>query len=311
MLSCENGVFLLGLHVRIRENAPVDDSRKDVLSRAEQIAADIRKRITTGEYRPNTLLPTARELAAAFGASTRTIIEALALLAEADMVSQAPGRGTLVRDPMERLDRPRIAIVYGQGAWWGVQGNIELIRGAQDALTRLGYPFDLILVMWPGERDFFNVVGKVHRPEQICDLPERYGAFCSSRPSTVRRRCWLWRSARRRLVVANCETGIDVTCTWMDHAKTTRRAVKVLADMRHRRIAYVGREPDYVFYGEALKGYLAGLADADIVRDDALIVNCLTSSPFASYRACKAPLGIGQPAHSFRGRSRHSGRGGG
>jgi DNA-binding LacI/PurR family transcriptional regulator len=78
-------------------------------------------------------------------------------------------------------------------------------------------------------------------------------------------------------VVANLEqVDMPYTATRVDHADASRRAVELLAQMGHRRIAYIGAERSVLFYAESLRGYIEGLAQAGIDIDSQLVFEFTT-----------------------------------
>jgi DNA-binding GntR family transcriptional regulator len=62
-----------------------------------QLAAQIRERITSGEYPPGAKLPPIVEIVAQTGLSPMTIRRAYKLLEDEGLVTIVPGRGTFVR----------------------------------------------------------------------------------------------------------------------------------------------------------------------------------------------------------------------
>jgi GntR family transcriptional regulator len=76
-----------------------------------EIAADLRRRIESGEYRPGTLLPKVDDLTQTYGAARQTVRTAIATLAHAGLVDPVKRRGTVVLapPPVQRLSRTRLA----------------------------------------------------------------------------------------------------------------------------------------------------------------------------------------------------------
>jgi GntR family transcriptional regulator len=62
-----------------------------------QLAAQIRERITSGEYQPGAKLPPIAEIVAQTGLSPMTIRRAYKLLEDEGLATIVPGRGTFVR----------------------------------------------------------------------------------------------------------------------------------------------------------------------------------------------------------------------
>lgn len=70
--------------------------------RSAVISADLRERILTGEWAATRVLPTERELAQAYGVARNTLRRALDDLEADGLVIRQVGRGTELREPIER-----------------------------------------------------------------------------------------------------------------------------------------------------------------------------------------------------------------
>lgn len=76
-----------------------------------QVAADLRDKISAGEYTPGDRLPSERELVETYGVSRPTIRDAVNVLRTEGVVSAEHGRGVFVRPPssIRRLSRSRLS----------------------------------------------------------------------------------------------------------------------------------------------------------------------------------------------------------
>jgi len=76
-----------------------------------QVAADLREKISAGEYAPGAQLPSERELVEAYGVSRPTIRDAVNMLRTEGIVTAEHGRGVFVRPPttIHRLSRSRLS----------------------------------------------------------------------------------------------------------------------------------------------------------------------------------------------------------
>ncbi|WP_284746465.1 GntR family transcriptional regulator [Amycolatopsis sp. RTGN1] len=76
-----------------------------------QVAADLREKITAGEYSPGEQLPSERDLVDSYGVSRPTIREAVNLLRSEGLVTAEHGRGVFVRPPasIQRVARTRLS----------------------------------------------------------------------------------------------------------------------------------------------------------------------------------------------------------
>jgi DNA-binding GntR family transcriptional regulator len=71
--------------------------RNDPRTSYQQIADDLRRRISSGELAPGRRLESTRVLASRYGVAPMTIHEAVRLLKSEGIVRSQPGRGTFVR----------------------------------------------------------------------------------------------------------------------------------------------------------------------------------------------------------------------
>ena len=226
---------------------------------SDRIAEELRRRIAQGVYAPGTFIPPERQLAQAFGASRSTVSKALAALCEQGLIERTRGRGTRVLPLAERGTHGVIGIVHVAGPPYTAYSTL-ILQGMQQTLSRIGRRYEL---MPNPER------GKAFTAESVL---ERYGgALFVEAPKyapvilELQRRGFPY-------VVANLEVELDVTATWVDHAKTTRAAVRILSALGHRRILLVTQPRERLFYGQVVEGYLAGLRKAGLQADESLII---------------------------------------
>ena len=250
---------------------------------ATQIQETLTDRIASGEFKPGSYLPTAKELASDFHTSRSTIAIALDLLHQAGLVTKPGRRGTQVRCPVERLERPLVGIIHSpyDPSARNVTDAEAVILGAREILETLGYPFEDLTV---------------YRAQASADeLAERFGAMVFV--ETFRAQDVILDLERRRipLAVANLEIDLEVSGTRVDHRATTCRAVQTLAALGHRRIAFLGREPGRHFYGESRVGYLDGLALCGIQPDESLIAVAEKTDALAAYMATRNLLSLQSP----------------
>lgn len=67
---------------------------RPLLPPSQRVLADLRARIESGEWQPGEHMPSARDLAAHYGVSTRTVAKAYAVLAGEGLVIVTPSWGT-------------------------------------------------------------------------------------------------------------------------------------------------------------------------------------------------------------------------
>ncbi|MFC9736068.1 GntR family transcriptional regulator [Streptomyces hydrogenans] len=108
------------------------DSRDPYL----KIAAEIRRKITRGDLKPGTKLPTVKELMGQFGsASNTTIQKALLVLKEEEIIEGRPGKGVFVRphgqQPIEPMAYMAPAAPGEPYKWMTEAARNQQVGGAQ------------------------------------------------------------------------------------------------------------------------------------------------------------------------------------
>lgn len=225
----------------------------------EQIAAEIRRRIAGGIYAPGTDMPTERELAREFETSRTTVSLALASIRESGLIAMAPGRGTRVLAFSERPALGTVGIFYAVKPPFSYK-PAQMIDPMEEILKR--HQHDIQFVFGP-ERSSRMTIDEASRTFAGALFIEGLGYEGLMQEMAER---------RFPFVVANLEKDFDYSCTWVDHRKTTRTAVGLLAALGHRRIALLTRPREKFFYGKAFAGYQAGLEDAGIPLDMARVL---------------------------------------
>src|ERR1700686_476461 len=80
----------------------VNIDRDDSLPLHEQVAGEIRREIAQGEVRPGERLPPARDMASVLGVHTNTVLRALRMLRDENVLEFRRGRGVTVAGQPER-----------------------------------------------------------------------------------------------------------------------------------------------------------------------------------------------------------------
>lgn len=112
--------------------------------RYEHVRGEIRRRITTGEYKEGKQIPSTRELAQSFGFPPVTVDKALRQLAEMGYIQREAKRGSFVNpasmwdsgESTESRTRMIGAIVFDSSSSWYWA---KVIRGIEDALRQADY----------------------------------------------------------------------------------------------------------------------------------------------------------------------------
>jgi GntR family transcriptional regulator len=108
----------------------------------ERVGAAVRRAIATGEIGPGDALPTARELADAFGVHANTVLRAYRALRDEGTIELRAGRGAHVS---------RAVAGHSAGAVAGRVALREPLDGLVDAAARHGVSLDELLAL-VGER---------------------------------------------------------------------------------------------------------------------------------------------------------------
>jgi len=255
----------------------------DRMTLAQRVENELRRRILSGIYKPHTYIPSERQLTREFGVNRATVGRALQALQKAGLVVQTTGRGTRVLHPLDRLKTPVIGVFHGlssESVGSAFRGSLTTLEGVQSALKALGHRNEVVLCRpgslkaeWVRENFGGAIFVEQHDWEEIRKLE----------------------AAKVPVVVAKLEVDIEVSATWVDHEASTREAVAVLARLGHRRIALVARDPSYAHYGHVHRGYIAGLQEASIPFDEALVAICEKTDALSGYLATRPLLNLANP----------------
>ncbi|MFA6666275.1 MAG: substrate-binding domain-containing protein [Armatimonadota bacterium] len=254
---------------------------------SKQIAEEFRKRIAAGTYPCNSFLPSERELAAEFNTSRDTIAAALKRLVEEGFVARSPGRGTRVLPAHAADTSPVIGVIHNLSERYGSREGLRILEGIQDALLRTNFRHEFLVTSADpsfGNRMYDNALlrkkfqGVIYL-ETVYPAERIYGLHKEGFP----------------VVVANLEYDLDVPCTCVNHAGITYEAVKLLVGFGHKRIAFLGQDANVCFYGKALAGYISGLEEAGIPRDESLIGITATTNALQAYSITKDLLNLPSP----------------
>ena len=253
-------------------------------SAAERIAAEVRQRIKSGAYEAHAYLPSVRLLAEELSASCSTVSAALVQLAREGLVTHSRGRGTLVLPSQEVRSDTLVGLVtqHADIHATGSQRHQPMIEGICDALTARELPFEPYYV----------------RSDQRYteELLERFSALICVQAFRENEQLLEIDAKRFPLVVADLETDLPLTGTWVDRAKTTRRAVDTLVAMGHRRIAWIGVNTTRYFFPRAKKAFLAAMETHGLPFDEAYLAEIeKPEDVLAAYFESKRLLNLPDP----------------
>jgi len=260
---------------------------------AAEIVKRLRQRIVAGLYPPNSIIPSQRQLAEEFGVGRAIVRKALDELIRSGMVQAHHGVGTQVAPSAEPRALPVIACVHTPMGSWMPHEGLRVHSGIMDRLRALGYRHDRI-TYYRGDccRQDDSATDVGMSVDDVARLPDKYAGAVfleGSDPAIVDTLIDL--EARRfPLVVANMETETPVSGATMDHGRVSREAVKVLASLGHKRIAFIGREPTAFFYGQSLEGFRQGMRDAGLACEPSNVIIIDATSSLSAYLAAKKLL---------------------
>jgi GntR family transcriptional regulator len=111
---------------------PVKIERESTLALHEQVAAEIRGDIVRGDVRPGQRLPPARDLAAVLGVHPNTVLRALRMLRDEDVLEFRRGRGVTVAGTPERgIVKAKAAELFELARHYGL-GREDLVAMIRD-----------------------------------------------------------------------------------------------------------------------------------------------------------------------------------
>lgn len=250
------------------------------------------QQIASCKYQPGEMLPGERILAEEMKIGRGSVRAALLEIENRGLVRRRPGRGTEVVLVAQRGVLPRIVTVHPH---FGAVNSPEFSAihlGILDRLKSRGYASDHIYVTnkpsMLEEGPAFE--GIVTLPEGLGAHLERYEAVLFQEIAETEQVALELERQHRPVVVANLEQDIALSATRVDHAKVFFETTKILLNFGHRRIAFVGRDPQKFFHGRAVAGYRQALEAAKVPVDEALIVRAKASDAFNGYLASRELL---------------------
>lgn len=215
---------------------------------------DLERRIRSGEFAANTMLPSIRMLAGDYSASPRTVESALHKMCERSLLQRVPNRGFKVLEH-EAIGNAKIAIIYQ--AHGSSDPRPEIGTAICDRLDYYGYSYDA-----------FDVLMRSVDPAY---LKENYAAVIFARQFY---RADISRQLSElgvRQVIAGLETPSDLPASFVDRAALIDSTLHMLYDMGHRNIALVARSTDKYFYPRMIRQYHQSMEELGLDHSDATI----------------------------------------
>lgn len=243
------------------------------------IYAELRKRVHVSIYASGECLPNHRELAAEFRTSPTTISQALGRLRSSGLIEMIQGKGTRVLPMNERSRLGAVAVVKSSGDVFSHPEPKRIHQGIVETLTAKSQHFEFL------QGDAFTRYSL--SPEDF--IQDFAGAVFIEQPG-VMDMVPIFDDCRFPYVIANLEENLELTSTFVDHGKTTEKAVCFLAALGHVDIAIVTNPTTRLFYAEALKGFKRGLEIAGLRFGETSVVISENGRETGSYKAVRACL---------------------
>ncbi len=223
------------------------------LPRYYQVYASLQERIHSGELAPGTALPSERQLSIDYGVSRITIVKALDLLVDDDLIRREHGRGNFVRvhgDEGVCLENCRVAFCVPAPSESYI---LSIIMGATRVAMRQGVQLQIVSIGdGPEEEAQINalVAEGVHGVILFSRSPHLNGAFYQQLQD---------KHYPLVMVDRHCpEVAADYVV--FDDAETTYRLTEILINQGHRRIALLVSTEDFATsVHDRLRGYRQAL----------------------------------------------------
>jgi DNA-binding LacI/PurR family transcriptional regulator len=224
-----------------------------------QIESEIRLRIASGFYAESKYLPSQKELAKEFATSQTTIANALDRIRQSGIIERKPRWGTRVIPASERSSKGSVGILLCPLT---KEANL-IIDGIIQGLEDNNQHYEIISLDLPLKRNYAKLADMLMDKYNGCifvELPTDYSLALQMEKKKF------------PYVVANLESNLNFSGTWVDHAKTSFAAVHFLAAMGHRHILMLSGELNKVFYDKALDGYKKAMGELNIGFNESMIV---------------------------------------
>ncbi|MEM9082734.1 MAG: GntR family transcriptional regulator [Planctomycetota bacterium] len=226
--------------------------------------------IESGQVNPGERLPSTKELSELMNVSLVTVHRALNELVSSGVLRRGQGRGTFVHEnyakPGHIASDVRFGMVFHPESTMADPYHGRIFQGVRDEAMDRG--IDLVLLRynedWRRECSGFLYVNPYQ--EQF-DTSPRYGAN-RGQTTTVQRD-----SLPIVSVGAQYETRDDVLFIDTDNVGMIRRAVELLVEQGHERIAFLGAGQPASNNADRETGYREGMAAAKLAIDEELVIH--------------------------------------
>ncbi len=239
----------------------------------QRIVTEIIKRIRQNIYKPDAIIPTQLEFAREFHTSPTTISRALSKIYERGLLEPKRGQGTRVIPADERSQQGIVGIVAQDPAWLSTREADLILQGVNDTFRSRSQHARIV---------FKNELEKIFLEKQ--DLWLKFSGLIFMESLGTEKYIEKIKLLQFPYVVANLEKPMDAVCTYIDHKKTTKTSVLMLAAMGHEKIALIAKDFNQNFYMDAYEGYKNGLKEAGLPFDEKLVI-IAEEKDFGAYEA--------------------------
>ena len=239
-----------------------------IMSQASLLAARLRDEIRSGRYAFGDKLPTERELVGEAGLSRGTVRKALAILEAERLIVRQHGRGAFVADPVHTRLASSEAALIGMLTYEREYYFERVIQSASARASERGYA----MATGIGSSE------KLETQHVTAFISNHVrGAIFAPRGQTIEEN--YQRLVAEGLPVVLLDTlipGCEEDYVVVDNRLGTRLAVEHLAELGHRRIAYIGHNnsSDVPCRSERLRGYQEGCAELGLGASTDRVVEC-------------------------------------
>lgn len=260
--------------------------RKTRQSLSYRIAEQLRTRIVEGEFPLGSCLPSERELSRQMGVGRQAVNTAFERLEVMGLVVRNARRGAMVTAVARAGNKKGIArvLIARKSIAPNWAEHPRILRGVTDTLEGFGYEWQ--------RHDVQEILSDLDR------VPREFDGiiFIEAYKPADRELAVQLAQTPMPVVVANLEgDDLPVSYTCVDHHAIARSAVQMLLDYGHRRIAFVGYDPGFYFYGKMLAAYRETLQRADIDFEPSLVEAMADLESLVGYRAMLRMLRLPDP----------------
>ena len=260
----------------------------DKVTVESQIILEITKRIRSGIYAPDTFLPPLIALSTEFHTSSTTISKALNAIRKKGLLKMIRGKGTRVLALNERSQNGTVGIVVSLSPSLFSHEPAGILEGFRKTLKENRQHYRIVLES--------ELNGILHSDQSLGDY---FGGLLFIEAAGEEKQIEKLKSLNFPYVVANLESPMEATCTWVNHKKTTKTAVIMLAAMGHKKIALISRDINSLFYKDAFEGYKTGLTEAGLIFDDKLLIISDFTESLSAYHAVNKFLNSNEMPDAF------------